>query len=323
FSDKQQPPTGGLIFFRDVSFTDSERKMLRWLLNSYQYTWSTFIRPKRTNKFKILQKKPYLIAALIAFFCIIFFPVRLSVLGSGTVAAKNPALINAPMQGVIKAFAVSPGDVVKKGQLLVLLDDSDLLAAEKVNQKDFNLTEVKLRTTINEAFSDESKRLEIPILQAQLAIDKAQLDYTNDLLEKTKIKSPIDGVVIFDSTEDWIGQPVQTGERILSVANTKNLKLKISLPISERISLEVGDSGSFFVSGHLNAISVQLTRLGYNAKLTPNKVLAYEMDADFDDSDDLPQIGVQGTVKLYGNRVPLIYYLIRRPIQALRSNLGI
>lgn len=323
FTEKQQSPTGGLIFLREDSFTESERKMLKWLLNSYQYTWHNLVKPKARDRLQILKKKPYFIAVIITVLCIALFPIHLSVIGTGTVSAKNPALINAPMQGIIKSFAVSPGEIVKKGQLLVSLDNTDLLAAEKVNQRDFTLTEVKLRTTINESFQDDSKRLEIPILQAQLAINKAQLDYTKDLLQKTEIRSPIDGVVIFDSTEDWVGQPVQTGERILSVANLKDLKLKISLPVGERIQLKEGDSGNFFVSGHLQAISIKITALGYNAKLTPNKILAYEMEANFTDPHDLPQIGVQGTVKLYGNRVPLFYYLIRRPIQTMRSHLGI
>jgi hypothetical protein len=323
FSEKAEVPTGGLLFFKDTPFTEAERKMLRWLINSYQYSWNILIQPKSISSLHLIKKKPYFVTGLLATVCLLFFPVHLSVIGSGTVSAKDPALINAPMQGVIRSFAVSPGEIVKKGQLLVSLDNTDLLAASKVNQRDLSLTEVKLRTTINESFQDEKRRTEIPILQSQLAIDKAQLDYTNDLLKKTEIRSPIDGIVIFDSTEDWIGQPVQTGERILSVADLNNLKLKINLPITERITLKVGDTGNFFMSGQLQAIPIKITRLGYNAKLMPNRTLAYEMEANFTDLKDLPQIGVQGTVKLYGNRVPLIYYLIRRPLQSMRSKLGI
>jgi hypothetical protein len=323
FSEKQQSPSGGLIFFREDPFTESEIKMLHWLLTSYQYTWNILIKPKAIDKWQIFKKKPYFTTVMIILGCVLLFPVHLTVIGTGTVSAKDPALINAPMQGIIRSFAVTPGAHVKKGQLLITLDNTDLLAAAKVNQRDYSLTETKLRTTINEAFNDESRRKEVPVLQAQLAIDKAQVDYTNDLLEKTEIRSPIDGIVIFDSTEDWLGQPVQTGERILSVANVKDLKLKINLPVTERITLNVGDSGDFFMNGQLRAIPIKITGLGYNAKMMPNKILAYEMEADFTNPDDLPQIGVQGSAKLYGSRVPMFYYLLRRPLQSIRSILGI
>ncbi len=323
FTENQLDPTGGLLFFKEDAFKDSEIKMLRWLLASYQYTWNLLIKPKTIDRWQQLKKKPYFLTLIIVLACILLFPVKLSVVGTGTVIAKDPALINAPMQGIIKSFTVTPGSYVKKNQLLLILDDTDLLSAAKVNQRDYSLTETKLRTAINEAFTDQEKRTNVPVLQAQLAIDKAKLDYTNQLLEKTRVRSPIDGIVIFDSTEDWVGQPVQTGERILSVANPNNLKLKIELPLNERIYLEVGSRGSFFMQGQLASIPIKITTLGYNAKLMPNKILAYEMQADIIEPDTMPQIGAQGTVKLYGQRVPFFYYLIRRPLQSIRQGLGI
>ena len=87
--------------------------------------------------------------------------------------------------------------------------------------------------------------------------------------------------MIFDSTEDWVGQPVQTGERILEVADPSKLKLKIELPITERIQLEQGSKGDFFMEGQLASIPVKVTTLGYNAKIMPDKVLAYDMQAEF------------------------------------------
>ena len=227
------------------------------------------------------------------------------------------------MQGVIKSFSVNPGQMVKTGQLLVTIDKTDSQATVEVAKKDYLLTIAKLRTAINEGFDNKESRSEIPIIQAQLAIDKARLDYANELLSKADITSPADGIVVFESKEDWVGQPVRTGERILLVADMKNVKLKITLPVTSAIELSVGDKGEFFLYGQLAALSVEIKTLGYNAKLLPNKVLAYQLSADFTDSKDIPQLGAQGTVKIYGHHVPMIYYLLRRPLQALRQTLGI
>lgn len=315
--------TGGLVFFRDDPFSEAEIKMLRWLIASYQYAWNVLIKPQSLAQWHLWKKKPYFITLMMIITAILFFPIRLSVLGHGTVVPQSPILINAPMQGIIKNFSVNPGDKVKKDQLLVTMDQTDLLASLEVSKRDASLTKAKLRTAINEAFSDKNKRTEVPILEAQASIDQERLKYTEELLAKTQIKSPIAGIVIFDSKEDWIGQPVQTGERILVVANPVNVKLRISLPMSESIYLKIGNDGKFFIQGQLTAIPVTLSQLGYNAKLMPNKILAYQLEATFTDETHYPQIGAQGTVKLYGQRVPLIYYFLRRPIQALRQNLGI
>ncbi|HEX2549679.1 MAG TPA: HlyD family efflux transporter periplasmic adaptor subunit, partial [Gammaproteobacteria bacterium] len=215
------------------------------------------------------------------------------------------------------------GNAVKKDQVLVTMDQTDLIASKEINKRDFSLTQARLRTAINESFVDKNKRTEVPILEAQLAIDQEKVKYTDELLNKTEVRSPIAGIVIFDSKEDWVGQPVQTGERVLMVADPNKVKLRISLPVNESIKLTIGNSGKFFVQGQLLALPVKISLLGYNAKLMPNKILAYQLEAIFTDNKNYPQIGAQGTVKLYGQRVPLIYYLLRRPIQALRQNLGI
>ncbi|MEO8401518.1 MAG: HlyD family efflux transporter periplasmic adaptor subunit [Gammaproteobacteria bacterium] len=321
--NKSNQLTGGLIFFREVAFEEPDVKMLRWLIASFQYTWLQLVKSKKIPHWTKLKEKPYFIGATLLILGIIFFPTRLSVIGDGTVAPKSPVLINAPMQGVIKSFAVSPGELVKAGQLLLTIDKTDLQAAVEVSKKDFLLTQAKLRTAINEGFDNKNSRVEIPIIQAQLAIDKANLDYSNELLAKADVTSPISGIVIFDSKEDWVGQPIRTGERILIVADPKQVELKVIIPVTSSIELSIDDKGQFFLFGHLNSLPVRLKTLGYNAKLMPNKVLAYQLKADFTDLENLPQLGEQGTVKIYGNYVPLIYYVLRRPLQAFRQTLGI
>jgi hypothetical protein len=320
---KSNELTGGLVFFRDTEFSESEIKMLIWLIASYQYTWRILSKPPRISVWRKLKEKPYITTLAIIIIIILLFPIRLSVLATGVVSPKNPILINAPMQGVIKSFAVSPGERVVPGQLLVSLDKTDLQATASVNQKDLQLTEAKLRTAINEGMSDPQSRSEIPVLQAQLAVDNAHLNYANELLKKADMVSPIAGLVVFDSKEDLLGQPIRAGERILTIADPHNVELKISLAVSDVIKLEPGNKGEFFLYGQLSGISIKLRTLGYNAKLLPNKILAYQLIGDFIDPKNAPQLGATGTVRLYGKRVPLIYYLIRRPLQALRQRFGI
>lgn len=321
--NKSNQIVAGLLFFRENTFTESEVKMMKWLVASYQYAWLTIAKPRKIPTWDKLKEKPIFIAISIVIAGILLFPVQLSVLGEGTIVPKSPALINAPMQGVIESFAVSPGQTVKKGQLLLSLDKTDLQTTVEVNKKDYSLTQAKLRTAINEGFENKDSRAEVPILQAQLAIDKARLDYANEMLTKADIRSPSDGIVIFDSREDWLGQPVRTGERILFVADPTQVQLKIIIPVANSIQLALNDKGEFFLFGELNPLSFHLTTLGYNAKLMPNKTLAYELIGDFKKIKKAPQLGAQGTVKIYGSYVPLIYYILKRPLQAIRQTVGI
>ena len=323
FLNKANEVVGGLILFREKPYSDDEIKMVRWLIASYQYTWFILQKNKRNAFLKKLKEKPYLLTLYFLILVILLFPTRLTVFGTGTVAPMDPILINAPMQGVIKSFAVNPGQQVTAGQLLLTLDQGDLEADVEVSKRDYLLTQAKLRSAINEGFDSNSSRAEIPLLRAQLAIDQAHLDYTTTLLAKTNITSPVPGIVIFDSKEDWIGQPIQTGERILVVANPNKVEVKISLPVLNYISIKVGDTGKFYLFGQLSPIPIKVRTLGYNAEIMPNKSLGYQLVGDFINKNDRPQLGSQGNVEVYGKRVPFIYYILRRPLQATRRLFGI
>lgn len=323
FLSKSNELLGGLILFRETTFSEDEIKMITWLIASLQYTWHTLQKQRKTAFLKSLRQKPYLIAMLVAIIVILLFPTRLTVFGTGSVVPKNPVLINAPMQGVIKSFTVDPGAMVKPGQLLLTLDKTDLQSDVEVNKRDLLLTQAKLRSAINEGFSNDAARSEVPLLRAQQSIDQAHLDYTNSLLDKTEITSPAAGIVVFDSKEDWIGQPIQTGERILVVADPNSLEVKISLPVTNFMQMQVGDVGNFYIYGRLSPLPIKIRTLGYNAEILPNKALGYQLIADFVNPDDKPQLGSQGNVEIYGRRVPFIYYILRRPIQAARLFIGL
>jgi hypothetical protein len=322
--DKANRITGGLIFVREYAFSDGEIKMLSWLISGYQYTWQALKAHTIQPNWERFKDKPHLIVLSIIVLAILFFPVRLSVIGTGTVTPKTPIAINAPMQGIIKTIAVEPGKNIIKGELLFSMDKTDLQSSAEVSEKDVLLTQTKLRAVINEGFTNKESNAEVPILQAQLAIDQSHLDYTNEQLAKADVKSPIDGIVIFDNKEQWIGQPVRTGERILVVADSHLVAVKITIPVSDMIKLDKGADGDFFLYGDLNPLPIRVKTLGYNAKILPNRVLGYQLEADFVGKQvDVPQIGAQGTVKVYSHYVPFIYYLLRKPLQAMRQTLGI
>ncbi len=326
--DKSQDLSGGLLFFREKPFSEAEIKMLQWLIGSYQYTWVILTKRKMKPILQELRGRKLWLVMGISIIVIALLPIRLSVLANATVVPQDPVLINAPMQGVIKSFAVSPGEQVSPNQLLLTLDKTDLEANQKISLKEYQLTESRLRTAISQGLTrtgsgnSRENQSDIPILEAQLEIDRAHLDYTKAQLAKAEVRSPISGIVVFDSKEDWIGQPVQTGERILIIANSEHVKLRILLPVANAITLKQDTEGSFFPYGHLKSIPFRIKTLGYNARMTPEKILAYQLEATFIKTDNIPQLGAKGTARIYGSRVPLIYYLFRRPLQALRQTMG-
>lgn len=322
FLDEANHISGGLILFRSVAFSEQEVKMFEWLGKNYQYTWMVLTQSKLSSFYKWYRGKPYLKVLGFIFLILMLIPIRLSVTANAIVESSDPVPINSPIPGIIKEFLIKPGEAVKKGQLLMIIDKTDLSKSVAINEKKVSLTTAKLRSNSNQGYEKSENRDQIPILEAELAVDQAELDYAKSQLAKADIKSPVDGIAIFDSKEDWIGQPILAGENILKIEDQNKLQLKIFLPVPDIIDLKQGSKGNFYVYGQFSEFPVELISSNYNAKLTPNKVLAYEFIAKFINSNDIPQLGSQGTVRLYGHYVPMIYFLLRRPLQTLRQTIG-
>jgi hypothetical protein len=158
---------------------------------------------------------------------------------------------------------------------------------------------------------------------AKVAQKQAELSYTRELLARAEIVAGRSGIAIYADPSDWIGKPVRLGEKVLAIADPAALELTIWVPVGDAIGMMPGAEILFFLdTDPLNPIRARLVRAAYEAEVTPNDVLAYRAKAELAEGEPLPRIGLKGTAKVYGEEVSLFFYLMRRPIAALRRTIG-
>jgi len=128
---------------------------------------------------------------------------------------------------------------------------------------------------------------------------------------------------VFADAERWTGKPIQTGERLMEIADPNQAELRIELAVGDAIALTSDAEVALFLdSDPLQRYSAKLERVAYEAQSTPAGQLAYRLDASFTDTP-VPRIGLRGTAKLFGQRAPLALYLLRRPLAGLRQSVGL
>ena len=71
----------------------------------------------------------------------------------------------------------------------------------------------------------------------------------------------------------------------------------------------------------LNALNASLQQTSYQATLSPDGVAAYRIRGKLDDGNRA-HIGLRGVAKIYGEWRPFAYWLLRRPLGALRQWMG-
>ncbi|SDZ69152.1 efflux RND transporter periplasmic adaptor subunit [Pseudomonas salomonii] len=318
-SDPQGRVFGGLWLARDTPWSPAEQVLLAQLGDTYSHAWHA-LQPRQLWRLRLTRKRQVLV--VIALLLMLLIPVRQSVLAPAEVVPLAGQVVAAPLDGVIAEFLVKPNQAVKTGDLLLRFESTTLTAQADVAARALGVAEAELKANSQRAFADAESSSRIDLLAARVEQKRAERDYARELLKRSEVRAERDGIAVFADAERWTGKPVQTGERLLQIADPAQAELRIELAVGDAIALEPNAQVALFLdSDPLQRHLATLQRAAYEAQPTPGGQLSYRLDAQFDDAP--PRIGLRGTAKIYGDRAPLALYLLRRPLAGLRQSVGL
>ena len=281
--------------------------------------------PRRTRNVStpfVRQLLKWSVPALLA--GLMLLPMRLSVLAPAEVIATRALMVTAPMDGIVESFHIRPNQDVTQGAPLLTLDRTSLSNRSVVARKALNVVRAEFERAQQRSFADRESRERLHLLKAQMEQKAAEAEYVEALLAKTTLTSPTDGIAIFTDENDWLGRPVATGEKIMTVAEPDPVRLEIMLPVQDAITLDETEDALFFLNVAPEApIRIRVTDIGFKAVPTPDGGMGFPLEAELLDKGKPPRIGLRGTVKLYGKKTTLFYAVMRKPLTRVRHFLGI
>lgn len=312
---------GAVWLTREEPWPENDQVLIERLSDCYAHAWFAL-----TQGFKVLGKvnKKILAGVCAAVLALGVVPVRQSALAPAEIVPKDPFVVSAPLEGVISDVLVKPYMAVEEGQELFRFDETTLRNKVAIAQEALEVTRVELQTARQSAFHDLDSQAKLAFLEAQVGLREAELTYTRNMLERSVIRAPYSGVVVFRDVNDWIGRPVKTGEKILLLAKPDQTQLRINLPVSDAINLEVGADVRLFLDvDPLASYEAELVRTSYEPQLSQTgQELTFPVIAAFKQTEQSPRIGLRGTAKLYGDQTVLGLYIFRKPLAAARKWLG-
>jgi len=317
--DHQGQVFGGLWLARDLPWTPAEQVLLSQLGDTYSHAWLA-LQPRKPWRLRWTRKRQVALLALLLLGLLV--PVRQSVLAPAEVVPLGGQVVAAPLDGVIAEFLVKPNQTVKNGDLLLRFESTSLKAQADVAQRALGVAEAELKANSQRSFADAESSSKIDLLAARVEQKRAERNYALELLKRSEVRAERDGIAVFADAERWLGKPVQTGERLMEIADPNQAELRIELAVGDAIALEPGAQVALFLdSDPLQRHLAWLERSAYEAQPTAAGQLAYRLDARFDAT--APRIGLRGTAKIFGDRAPLALYLLRRPLAGLRQSVGL
>lgn len=170
-----------------------------------------------------------------------------NVITSGTIMANEEVELRSEESGKITNIFFREGSSVKKGDLLVKINDAELqaqLEKAKFNLKLLEDREYRQRVLLErEAISQEDYDFSLN----ELNVVKADIELVKAQIEKTEIRAPFDGVIGLKNVSE--GSFVNSSNIIATLQNINPIKIDFSIPEKYAGSVKVGDSINFTIVG--------------------------------------------------------------------------
>ncbi|RYF61514.1 MAG: HlyD family efflux transporter periplasmic adaptor subunit [Comamonadaceae bacterium] len=319
----ERAPLAGVLFFNSVPWGEGPQKIAQRLGATYSHAWDALAGPPRPwHRWRIDRRARWLIAAALLIVCI--FPVSMSALAPMEISAADPAVVAAPLTGVVADILVPPNALVKANQPILRFEDTKLRNELELAQRRMQVASARFSSTAQAAIDSSEANRDVAINKAEYELASAQYNYAKDLLDKSVLRAPVDGVAVYTDRRDWQGKPVETGQQIMKVADPTQTEFSILLPVQDSLLIDEGARVKIYLdSDPLRPLAAHLVRSSYQAEKTESGGFAFRMVARADAPQPGLRIGTRGTAQVYGGKVPFLFYLLRRPITVIRQSVGL
>ncbi len=274
---------------------------------------------QRKKRFMAMEKRRRALmltvtAAIILF--LVFCPIPMRMVGDASVAPQGSAQIQPEVDGVVRSVSVHEGDAVRKGAVLAELDDWDYRSALAAAQAKYNgaLAEMNRALAANDGTEAGVQRL-------QFDFWSSELERARERLEKTRLRSPIDGVVATPNVETMVGRHLAKGDTLAEVVNTSSAMVDVAIdqddiaylkPRAESsVKLESFPTKTF--KGNVVIVSPKSEASGDNR--------VFFVRVSVPNPDGKIRSGMQGRGKVWAGWRPAGYVLLRRPLMWIWSKL--
>ncbi len=197
------------------------------------------------------------------------YTVRNSALASGpaitgSIQPERRADLRAEVAAVVLKVLKENGDAVRRGELLVQLDDTairDALASAQASdraavqaleqaQRQYERMATLRKSGMASAQQVEDAEIHRNTTQSDLEAAKARVVAARQMLERTQVRAPFDGIV--SDRKASPGDTAQIGKELLKVLDPRSMRFEAMVSADEVGAVQPGQSVVFRVNGYGN-----------------------------------------------------------------------
>ncbi|MBW2385176.1 MAG: HlyD family efflux transporter periplasmic adaptor subunit [Deltaproteobacteria bacterium] len=172
-----------------------------------------------------------------------FLPADYRVSADATLEGRIQRALVAPIDGYLGEAHARAGDLVKRGQVLARLDDRDL----ELERRKWLSKMSELQNEYREALASQD-RIQVSILRAQIDKAAAETALVEELLGRTEVVAPFDGIVLKGDLDRVLGSPVEQGAVLFEIAPLDGYRIIVEVDERDIADVRVGQSGRLMLS---------------------------------------------------------------------------
>jgi HlyD family secretion protein len=192
----------------------------------------------RKRKFMAMQKKKrtaILALAGIGLLFLVACPLPMRVDGDAVVAPGRRALVQPEVEGVIGKVFVREGEHVQRGQVLAEMEGWNFRSALVAAESKYETAMLEMNKAL--AANDGT---EAGVRRVQADYWKAEVERAKQMLERSKLRSPIDGVVATPHVEEFAGRKLEQGDSFAEVVDTSQAMVDVAVEDADAGLLKSG-----------------------------------------------------------------------------------
>lgn len=164
----------------------------------------------------------------------------------GTVRSKTYSVIEAKVSGKIEILYVSPGQYVKKGEVLAKLDVREIQAKYEQAKAIYERATSDLRRYKTLLDAEAAAQSEYDAQIAQFKVAEAGLKEAQTMLSYAEVTAPFDGVITRKIAD--VGDLAYAGKPLLEIEDPKSLRFEANIPEALCDKIKLGEKYNIIIS---------------------------------------------------------------------------
>jgi RND family efflux transporter MFP subunit len=254
----------------------------------------------------------------LALLLLIVVPWNMKVVGDVTILPALRTPVVSEVEGIIQTVNFREGDRVSRGTEIAALKDYDYrLSLEGFqSRKDVLLKEISRSESTGDSATARLKRIEMQ------QVDR-EINFSNDQLGRTKLRSPVDGVIITPRIEEKAAQLIRKGEEFCEVANVKKVRAQVAVEEGDLSYLKQGQKITLKMNSYPTAkFYGEVKRLGAELRGKESQRY-YIVEAEIENADEFLKSGMAGKAKIGTGYRSIGYVLFHSPVRFLWKKLWV